>query len=96
MPHEIVLTDRARQTLAELGERDQVRHRKVLKALALMESNIRHQGLHTHEYHAEKGPNDEKVFLAYVENQTSAAYRIFWYYGPEKQQITVYAITPHP
>ena len=27
---------------------------------------------------------------------THAAYRIFWYYGPNKEEITILAITEHP
>jgi len=42
------------------------------------------------------GPKGEEVFEAYAENNTPAAYRIFWYSGPEKKQITIVAITPHP
>ena len=38
----------------------------------------------------------EDVFEAYAENNTPGAYRIFWYYGPGKNQITILAITPHP
>ncbi len=38
----------------------------------------------------------EKIFEAYAEQATPAAYRIFWYYGPDENQITIIAITPHP
>lgn len=30
------------------------------------------------------------------ENQTPAAFRIFWHHGPGKDVITIIAITPHP
>jgi hypothetical protein len=43
-----------------------------------------------------KGPNGEKVFEAYAEQRTPAAYRVFWYYGPSKGIITIFAITSHP
>ena len=36
------------------------------------------------------------MFEAYAENNTPGAYRIFWYYGPEKTMISIIAITPHP
>jgi len=36
------------------------------------------------------------VFEAYAESKTPAAYRIFWYDGPGKNEITIIAITPHP
>jgi hypothetical protein len=68
----------------------------VLKALAYLETNPRHPALNTHKYTAITGPGGEEIFEAYAENKTPAAYRIFWYYGPMKKQITIVAITPHP
>lgn len=54
--------------------------------------------LKTHPYSSLEHPWDDKqkVFEAYVQNKTSAAYRIFWCYGPNKNQITIIAITTHP
>lgn len=68
----------------------------VLKTLALMETNLRHPSLNTHEYKSFKGPNNEKIFEAYAQQNTPSAYRIFWYYGPSKKEITVVAIIAHP
>jgi len=31
-----------------------------------------------------------------VENRTPSAFRVFWYYGPGKDTLTILAITPHP
>jgi hypothetical protein len=70
--------------------------RVLSKTLALMETNLRHPGLKTHKYHSLSGPNGEEIFEAYVQNKTPGAYRIFWYYGPDKNQITILAITTHP
>ena len=55
-------------------------------------------GLHTHEYDSLEHPFDPqgKVFEAYAQNKTPGAYRIFWCYGPEKEEMTIIAITPHP
>lgn len=72
------------------------RLKAVRKALGFLEANPRHQGLNTHAYDSLAGANGEKVFEAYAENKTPAAYRIFWHYGPGKDVITVLAITPHP
>jgi len=66
------------------------------KSLGLLQANPRHPSLQTHEYKSLKGENGEKVFEAYAEQKTAAAYRIFWHYGPEKDQITIVAITSHP
>lgn len=68
----------------------------VVKALSLMEQNLRHPSLNTHEYQGLKGPQGEKVFEAYAQQKTPGAYRIFWHYGPEQGAITVIAIIPHP
>jgi len=68
----------------------------VIKTLRLMETNLRHPSLNTHEFHNFKGPNGEKVFEAYAQQKTSGAYRIFWYYGPGKNVISIITITPHP
>ena len=67
--------------------------KKTLKFLAM---NPRHNSLQTHEYMSLKGPDEEKVFEAYAEQRTPAAYRVFWYYGPSQGIITIVAIIPHP
>jgi len=72
------------------------RLKQVLKALGFMETNLKHTGLCTHKYDSLSGPNGEEVFEAYAQNQTPGAYRVFWFYGPDKREITVIAITPHP
>jgi hypothetical protein len=72
--------------------------KQVSNALARLEQDPRHPGLQTHEYDSIPNPYDKKkkVFEAYAQNKTPGAYRIFWCYGPGKQQITIIAITPHP
>lgn len=72
------------------------RLKAVRKALGYLEVNPRHPSLNTHEFESLTGLNGEKVFEAYAENNTPAAYRIFWHYGPGKDVITILAITPHP
>ena len=80
------------------------RYKAVKKTLEFLARNPRHNSLRTHEYESLKGPNGEKVFEAYAQQRTPAAYRVFWYYGPDKIDenskripiITILAITPHP
>ena len=72
------------------------RYKAVIKTLRLLAGNPRHPGLQTHEFTSLNGPRGEKVFEAYAEQSTPAAYRIFWFYGPGENRITVLAITPHP
>ena len=72
--------------------------KQIKKTLSFLQTNLRHPSLQTHAFQSWKHPYypGEKVFIAYVQQHTPSAYRIFWCYGPEKKQITVMAITPHP
>ncbi|MCK5768353.1 MAG: hypothetical protein KAH35_08295 [Candidatus Atribacteria bacterium] len=58
--------------------------------------NLRHPSLQTHIIYSIKGPSGEKVFEAYAEQSIPSAYRIFFYYGPGKKEITIFSIIPHP
>ena len=76
---------------------------QVRKALGYLELDPRHPGLHAHEFTSLSGANGEKLFEAYAQNNTPAAYRIFWHYGPDEFKgkkrtpvITIVAITGHP
>ena len=95
---EIFLTDEARDQLNRLKTDKglEKRYKAVKKPIGFLSSNPRHKSLKTHEFTSLKGPNGEKVFEAYAEQSTPAAYRIFWYYGPNQNQITIIAITHHP
>lgn len=98
MSFALKFTDEAVSNLKRLEEDNSLakRFKAVRKALAYLEANPRHPGLNTHKFTSLSGPKGEEVFEAYAENKTSAAYRIFWFYGPEKKEITIVAITPHP
>ena len=95
---EIFLTDHAREQLNKLKTDKglEKRYHSVKKAIQFLSTNPRHQSLMTHEFTSLKGPHGEKIFEAYAEQSTPAAYRVFWHYGPGKNQITVIATTPHP
>ena len=94
---DILFTEQASDdlnTIEQLSLNTQLK--AVRKALAYLQTNPRHPSLNTHKYTAITGPHGEEIFEAYAQNQTPAAYRIFWYYGPNKKEITVVAITKHP
>ena len=95
---ELFLTEQAMDDLRLLESNAALskRLKAVRKTLAYLQNNPRHPGLNTHKYSAITGPDNTEIFEAYAENNTPAAYRVFWYYGPLKKQITVIAITPHP
>lgn len=101
MNRELRFTPAAQETLRDLG--GDPRLKQVQKTLALLETNLRHPSLNTHKFRSLHGPGGEEVFEAYVQNQTPGAYRVFFYYGPDRIEagrripvLTVVAITPHP
>ncbi len=98
MPYNLLFTDQANDDLTSLEQNPHLKKRlkAVRKALGFLETNPRHPGLNTHKFSSLKGQNGEEIFEAYAENHTPTAYRIFWHYGPDKNNITVIAITPHP
>jgi hypothetical protein len=78
--------------------------KQIRKTLGYLETNLRAKSLQTHEFESLTRRYGQKVFEAYVQQNTSAAYRVFWHYGPDEKDkkgkrvpiITVIAITPHP
>jgi hypothetical protein len=95
---DIVLTEEAERQYLSLKANASLekRYKAIKKSIQFLAANPRHHSLQTHEYFGLRGPDGEKVFEAYAEQNTPAAYRIFWYYGPAKGEITVFAITSHP
>jgi hypothetical protein len=90
--------EKLQKTPAQAGTFKQVR-----KTLGLLETNLRHPSLNTHQYESLAGPRGEDVFEAYAQNDTPGAYRIFFFYGPDRVEkkkriavLTIVAITPHP
>lgn len=73
-----------------------VQFKAVGKALAYMNANLRHPSLKTHKFDGIQSPFGGDVFESCAQNKTPGAYRVFWTYGPNKAEITVLAITPHP
>lgn len=97
-PFKLFFTREAEQQLTELETNQSLKkqYKAAKKALKFLAANPRHPGLNTHEFTTLHGPNNEKIFEAYAQQATPGAYRIFWYYGPSKKQITIIAIIPHP
>jgi hypothetical protein len=91
-------TDLAKQQFLELrkDKSKQIQYKAVGKALALMQQNLRHPVLNTHEYGKLSRDKGYKVFESYAQNNTPGAYRIFWRYGPGKNEVEIVAITSHP
>lgn len=95
---EIILTEETQNCLDLLAKDKGLErtYKAVAKTLHLMSKNLRHPLLRTHEFYSKGGLNGEKLFESYAQNNTPRAYRIFWYYGPGKKEITIVSIISHP
>ncbi len=83
-------------TAGTLAEDERELATKFAKAVNHLGSNPLHPGLRSHEIDGLTRRYGQKVFQSYLENNTPAAGRIFWVYGPDRQQITVIGLEPHP
>lgn len=52
--------------------------------------------LHSHEIPELSKRAGRKVWQSYLENRVSKAKRMYWVYGPNKNEITIIALEPHP
>ena len=98
MIFELGISDKAKEQLKGLKEDKGLakRYKAVQEALKKLQRNPKHPSLQTHEFHSLEGPSGEKIFEAYAEQNTAAAYRIFFHYGPKRREITIISIERHP
>jgi hypothetical protein len=102
MPFTLDRTNAADQQLADLAaDAGLARQLKaVQKALGILQINPRHPGLSAHPMVGQTCPHNSTLFVAYAQNNTPAAYRIFFCYQPVppavRNTILIIAITPHP
>ena len=79
-----------------ISKNEAILYKKVLKTAKLLESNPKHPSLNTHEIQELSSKMGFKIFEAYIENRKPRAGRLFWAYGPDKRDITILGIEPHP
>ena len=83
--------DKGKATKKEITQ-----YKKIGKALYLLSVDPRYPGLNSHEISVLTARYGCKVWESYLENNKPTAGRIFWVYGPDKGDITVVAVEPHP
>lgn len=71
-------------------------YKKLGKAFYHLSIDPFYPGLNTHEIPEMSKRYGEKVWQSYFENNKPAAGRFFWSYGPNKDEITITGIEPHP
>ena len=75
---------------------DEKLYKQLGKAMYLLSQNPRHPSLRSHEISGLTARFGIKVWESYLENNTPAAGRIFWAYGPQQGDITILSVEPHP
>lgn len=97
-PFDIRLSQEVADILHDLAKPShRGKERKVKKTLRLLrDSGPSHPGLNSHKYQSITGPSGEDVWGSYVENHAPSTRRIWWWYGPDVDQITILTIGPHP
>jgi hypothetical protein len=85
-----------RKQKAKLDKNEEKFFKKWVKALGYLSENPRHNSLASHEIDDLTRKYGLKIFQSYLESKTPAAGRMFWAYGPDKGDITILAIEPHP
>lgn len=85
-----------RKQKGRLNKDEEKLFKKLVKALGYLAADPRHNSLASHEITDLSRKYGIKIFQSYLENNTPGAGRLFWTYGPEKGDITVLAIEPHP
>ncbi|MEX0779478.1 MAG: hypothetical protein WD491_14550 [Balneolales bacterium] len=68
---------------------------KLAKTLQLLRKNTKHPSLKSHEINVLTKKYGIKIWQSYID-QGKNARRIFWAYGPNRKEITILGIEPHP
>lgn len=82
--------------IGEATKDEKLLFKKLGKALKNLSSDPRYPALNSHEISELSRRYGMKVWESYLENHAPAAGRLFWVYGPARQDITIIGIEPHP
>ncbi len=96
--YRLILTDTARAQIKAVSENPaQAGLEFQLKAaIAKLVHDPKFKGLNSHKYDSLNDRYGKEVWESYVQNNTPGAWRIFWFYGPGKDEVTLVLATPHP
>lgn len=78
-----------------LSAEELVLFKRLSKVILLLSNNPRHPSLHTHEIQPLSKKYGLTIWQSYLD-QSNLANRVFWAYGPDRLQITLLGIEPHP
>ena len=79
-----------------ISKKELALYNKWGKAMRLLSQDPFYPSLHTHDIEPLTKRYGVKVWQSYLENNTSRAMRMYWVYGPDRQDITIIGLEPHP
>ena len=79
-----------------LNKKDAELYSKWGSALKKLAMDPFYPSLKSHEIDPLSKRYGIKVWQSYLENKKSGARRMFWVYGPDKKDITIIGLEPHP
>lgn len=79
-----------------ISKKELALYNKWGKAMRLLSQDPYYPSLHTHDIEPLTKRYGVKVWQSYLENNTSHAMRMYWVYGPDRQDITIIGLEPHP
>lgn len=88
------LKDRINSKQANKAE--EIKYKKLGNTLKKLSEDPKYPSLCSHEIKSLTKRYGMKVFESYIENNKPKAGRIFWVYGPNKKDITIIGVEPHP
>ena len=85
-----------KKTAGTISKKELALYNKWGKAMRLLSQDPSYPSLHTHDIEPLTKRYGVKVWQSYLENNTSRAMRMYWVYGPDRQDITIIGREPHP
>lgn len=85
-----------KNTAGTISKKELALYNKWGKAMRLLSQDPSYPSLHTHDIEPLTKRYGIKVWQSYLENNTSHAMRMYWVYGPDRQDITIIGLEPHP
>ena len=79
-----------------INKKDAELYKKWGSALKKLAMDPFYPSLKSHEIEPLSKRYGIKVWQSYLENKKSGARRMFWVYGPDKNEIAIIGLEPHP
>ena len=87
---------RLKNKSGEASKYEKQLYKKWGESLKKLSTNPMYPSLHSHEIEELSRRYGIRVWQSYLENKKSKAMRMYWIYGPDKEDITIIGLEPHP